>query len=341
MDRSSALSTLIIALPWYLKNYIWTGNPVFPLYFPQNIIDPNQLSIWMDYVNSFGTGKAWYDYLLLPVNLFLQHEKFGTFMASMEMASPLFLFVLVYPWARQRIQETYRKTLDILSLLTVAQFVAWAIGSQQTRFLLPTFSGLSILASAVMMSLSNRLVYKSVGRSITIGLTGGMVVVTCFFMGIYIGLVKPERPILGVESKNQFLTRMLRDYPAIEYINNELPESAKVMFLWDGRGYYCDGKCLADVDQSRWTGLTQENMNNYNISSYLNTMGVTHFVVSIEDISYFLQSHDDEGKIKIGSNYLLMDFLPNCAIPVYKNIWVEVFRFNSENKGCHQIENIE
>lgn len=118
------LAAFITALPWYLKNLVWTGNPVFPLYLPQDAIDPQQIQVWMDYVNSFGTGKEWHDYLLLPINIYLQHEKFGTFMGSMEMASPLFLFVLAYPWARRSMDPEFREILDVLVMISVVQFIA-------------------------------------------------------------------------------------------------------------------------------------------------------------------------------------------------------------------------
>jgi 4-amino-4-deoxy-L-arabinose transferase-like glycosyltransferase len=328
------LSTLIIALPWYLKNYIWTGNPVFPLYFPQNIIDPNQLSIWMDYVNSFGTGKAWYDYLLLPVNLFLQHEKFGSFMGSMEMASPLFLFVFVYPWARKRIEETFRKTLDILSLLTFAQFVAWAFGSQQTRFLLPAFPGLSILASAVIVQIYKGNKNTLLSRSVVIGSIGGMVAATLVYMGLYINLVQPQNVIFGYETKTDFLKRNIRDFEGINYINNNLTSDEKILFLWDGRGYYCNGRCIPDIDQSNWIVLTEQYPDVESMANHLQKEQITHLFLSIEDASFFLLKHDETGVNKKALEFLVKELIPNCGNLVHKDNWSQVFELDFDKINC-------
>jgi 4-amino-4-deoxy-L-arabinose transferase-like glycosyltransferase len=328
------LGALVVALPWYLKNYIWTGNPVFPLYLPQHVIDPTQLKIWMDYVNSFGTGKNWYDYLLLPINIYLQHDKFGTFMGSMEMPSPLFLFGLAYPLFRKSIDSATRKILDILGLILIIQFILWTLGSQQNRFLLPLFPGLSILASMVLVLLTDRFTQNRLGNAIKVGSVSGMVFVTLIFMGIYVGLIRPDRVLLGIESKQDFLTRVLRDYPGISYVNDILPNSAVPFFLWDGRGYYCKNECLADVDQSRWSALIQNTSSLEEISSRLHERNITHVFFSKEDITFFLLKHDQKGEYLEATKYLLDEFVPKCTSEIYTDEWVQIFEINYDNEGC-------
>jgi hypothetical protein len=328
------LSAFLVALPWYLKNFLWTGNPVFPLYFPQSIIDPAEFKLWTEYINSFGTGKYWYDYLLLPVNIYLQHEKFGTFMGSMEMPTPLFLFVLAYPWFRTSMQLTTKKILDVLVSVTVIQFIIWALGSQQNRFLLPLFPGLSILASAVLLSLAKKFNKHHIGSIIKVGLISGMVVVTLIFMGIYTELVRPDRVLLGIDSKQNYLVRVLRDYSGITYINKFLPQTAVSLFLWDGRGYYCKDKCVPDVDQSKWSALIQDTTNLTEISDWLKERNITHILFSKEDITFFLLRHDPQ-KINLNATkYLLEEFVPKCTEEVYTDEWVQIFEIKQGNQIC-------
>lgn len=328
------LAALIIGLPWYLKNYLWTSNPIFPLYLPQNLIDPVQILIWMDYVNSFGTGNNWYDYLLLPINLYLQHEKFGTFMGSMEMASPIFLAVFAYPLIRKELRSRFTRTLDLLGITTLLFFLSWAVGSQQTRFLLPVFPGLSILSSAVLLALTRGQKSKRLGRVLMTGLVGGMVVVTLIFMGIYIGLLRPQNVILGRETKAMFLQRVLGDYSAFQYINDELPDSARVMSLWDGRGYYCDSKCLPDVDQSRWIALVEQTPDIESISRRLEEQNITHLFFSKEDVAYFLLLHDQSGINNNGLQILTMEFAPKCANIIYEDDLSVIFEMNLGKEDC-------
>ncbi|MBA4421150.1 MAG: hypothetical protein C0391_08375 [Anaerolinea sp.] len=328
------LAALIIGLPWYLKNYLWTGNPVFPLYLPQHVIDPIQFQTWMDYVNSFGTGKRWYDYLLLPINLYLQHEKFGTFMGSMEIASPIFLAAVAYPLIRKGLGSRLTRTLDLLGIITLLFFLSWAVGSQQTRFLLPVFPGLSILSSVVLLALARGQKSKRLGRVFLTGLVGGMVVVTLIFMGIYIGLLSPQNVILGMETKSGFLRRVLGDYPALEYINNNLPESARVMSLWDGRGYYCESKCLPDVDQSRWVTMVEQSDDIHILSNRFQEEGISHLFFSKEDVAYFLIKHDQNGIHKKGLQILTTEFVPKCSDVIYEDDLTIILELSLDKVEC-------
>jgi hypothetical protein len=328
------LGALIVALPWYLKNFILTGNPVFPLYLPQHVIDPTQLKIWMDYVNSFGAGKNWYDYLLLPINIYLQHDKFGTFMGSMEMPSPLFLFVFAYPWLRKTIDSAIRKTLDVLGLIVIIQFIFWALGSQQIRFLLPLFPGLCILTGAVFQSLSMKLYKHQLGNAIKVGTVGGMVLATLIFMVIYSILIRPERVLLGFDSKQDFLVRVLRDYPGIMYLNDHLKRSDVTLFLWDGRAYYCKANCSADIDQSRWTALIQNTGNLAQVSEWLEERNITHIFLSNEDITYFILKHDQKGEYLKATKYLLDEFVPKCTSEIFTDEWVQIYEIIPEKNKC-------
>ncbi len=318
------LAAFVVALPWYLKNFLWTGNPVFPLYLPQNIIDPAQLKIWMDYVNSFGTGKNWYDYILLPINIFLQHDKFGTFMGSMEMPNPLFLLAFVYPFIRRNIDEVFRKSLDKLAAITGILFIVWSLGSQQIRFLLPLFPGLCLITGSVLKAGIDLFKSERLGQVIPLGLVGGMVFATLIFMGLYFNLVRPEKGLFGLESKSGFLQRMVRDYTGIKFSNTNLPENSKMMLLWDGRGYYCDDKCLPDVDQSRWTALVEASPDVRSISHYLQLRNITHLFLSNEDASFFILKHDETGVNREALDFLIKEFVPKCAEMVHEDGWSQV-----------------
>ncbi len=329
------LGAFIVALPWYLKNFIWTGNPVFPLYFPQHVIDPTQLKIWMDYIYSFGTGKNWYDYLLLPFNLYLQHDKFGTFMGSMEMPSPLFLFSLAYPWIRRTIDPATRKTLDVLGLFILVQFIFWALGSQQTRFLLPIYPGLAISASIVLVQLYNSPKLKMLSRALAISSISSMVIATAIYMGLYINLVQPQKVLFGLETKADFLQRNIRDFSGINYINQQLSDSDYVMLLWDGRGYYCNRRCLPDIDQSHWISLVNGSKESTLLTHALQEQNITHLLISNEDVSFFILKHDNAGIHKEALQYLINEFLPECGLITHEDDWSTIYQITYDKEECN------
>jgi hypothetical protein len=255
-------------------------------------------------------------------------------MANMEMPSPLFLFIFAYPWLRKSIEQATRKTLDVIGLILIIQFIFWALGSQQNRFLLPLFPGLSILASVVFILLAERLNKYHLGKAIKVGTVSGMVFVTLIFMGIYIGLIRPDRVLLGVDSKQDFLIRVLRDYPGINFVNNNLPQATVSIFLWDGRGYYCKNKCLPDVDQSKWSALMQNSSSLKEINDWLQQRNITHVFFSKEDITFFLLKHDQKGEYLKATKYLLDEFVPKCTNEIYTDEWVQIFEIIHGKVKC-------
>lgn len=172
------------------------------------------------------------------------------------------------------------------------------------------------------------------GKSILVGLTTGMVVVTLFFMGLYVGFIQPERVLFKVESKHDFLARVLRDYPGIRFVNEYLPTNAKVMFLWDGRGYYCDLKCLPDVDQSRWSALVQNISSLKRLTNKLEDEKITHILFSREDITYFLLLHDHNGNYLEATKFFLKEFVPKCTDEIFSEEWVQIMEINYSKEDC-------
>jgi hypothetical protein len=272
--------------------------------------------------------------LLLPVNIYLQHDKFGTFMGSMEMPNPLFLLVFVYPFIRRNIDEIFRKSLDILAILTGILSIAWSLGSQQIRFLLPMFPGLSIIASLVMVKLYKNSKLQLLSRSLVISCASGMVFATLIYMGLYINLVQPEKVLFCLESKADFLRRNVRDFTGIENINRRLTTNIKVMLLWDGRGYYCDRGCLPDIDQSRWISLLEQSKDYSILSLRLQEQNITHLYFNNEDVSYFLLKHDQVGLHKKAFLILTTEFYPACMEKIYTDEWSVLYEFKPKKSSC-------
>ena len=188
----------------------------------------------------------------------------------MDIPNPVFLIVFAYPLIRNRINVTNRRSLDLLALVLIAFFVAWAAGSQQSRFLTPLYPGLAIIASSVLISLQTRTNRVRMDQIIKIGAAGGMVIVSLLMMGKLFFLVKPYMVTTGLASKDRFLSSLVNNYAGMKYVNQQLPASARVLMPWDGRGYYClTGKCLPDVDQNSWTSLVKRAVDSEELSKRL------------------------------------------------------------------------
>jgi hypothetical protein len=280
--------TALIASPWYLKNWILGGNPFYPLFFG-GVDWPSERIEWLaTYLNSFGLGVDLGSLIALPWNIYAQNRYFTTFLGDLDIPSILFPLLLLLPG----VHTVSNKKL--LGLYLMARLLAWVFSSQQTRFLLPAFPLMCFLTAAVLERLDS---FMHLGRRIgflSIGMSGSLVIFTLYYSMIMVRLTMPLGVITGVESKAGFLSRVLPDFAAISFINDQLPPNARVLFLWDGQGYYCHNRCLADTEQSRWSRLAWRNTTE-GITEELNKLNITHLLYSKSDAEFILD-HDPFGK---------------------------------------------
>ena len=299
-----------VAWLWFAKNLVWTGNPVYPFLFGGPDWNPERLAFLMTYLRSFGSGTSLANYLLLPINLFVRHADFGTSMTSIDVPSPFFLLALASPWAGLPVGWI------ALGLLTLLAMLLWAVGSQQIRFLLPLYPILTLLAVVTLRRIDSR--FRRPGaRVIVPGIALGGVAATLVYQLIFVTITRPFPVILGEETKNAFLERTLYDYSAIEYIEDELPLSARVALLWDGRGYYCDTRCIPDADLSRWPRLLREAGSVQGAMEMLRGLGISHLLVDLEELSIRLEE-DPGGPYEVSLGQLAQALAPPFAREIFR-----------------------
>ena len=281
----------VVASPWFVKNMVWTGNPVYPFLFGGPDWTPLRLSYLMTYLRSFGAGNGFIETVLLPWNLYVRHAEFGTIMTSIDVPSPFFFLAMAFPWARPP------AGWGSLGVLTALAMLVWAAGSQQTRFLLPLYPILTLLSVVTLCWIDARWQRPRL-RVILPALALGAIATTLAYQVVNATTTRTLSVVLGWESKASYLRRILYDYSAMEFIENELPENAQVALLWDGRGYYCDSRCLPDADLSRWPRLLQETGSAQAAVEALRFRGVSHVLVDLEELSNGLRrdrgvTHED------------------------------------------------
>jgi hypothetical protein len=258
------------------------GNPVYPFFFAGRYWDP--FRAW--WYSRWGTGllneplrllvapwemtimgvegKAGYEASIGPVLL-----------ASL----PLLLLVLV--WNRRTHESSSIVTWS--AALCSAHYLLWLYGVaqsdllRQTRLLFPIFPLLAILAGIAIERLS---VLDVRGFSAQRFVLMALVIALCLNVVTFlvsIGADSPFQYLLGLETRDQFLTRHLGEYyTAVSHINDDLPQSAKVLFLWEPRSYYCQKECWPDAILDRFKHLTYRYGDAPGIDQHLRERGITH-----------------------------------------------------------------
>jgi len=309
-----ASTVLLVAIPWYLKNIAFTGNPVFPFYFGGPGFDDLRQTLHMEYLQSFGTGHDLLDYISIPFNIYLKSEHFSN--VSIEIPSLLFPFAFFYPvWHKQ-------KFLRCLALYALFWGIIWSFGSLQTRFLLPIFPILAVLTAYSLDSIN----FNSLKRIVIILLVGGTILVSLLFQGVEFVKIKPFRTILGLESKNQFIERNLYIHPATQFINNSIASNQRTLFLWSGQSYYCNNNCIPDTTQIDWLWLTKSNPDPIKLSTKLGSNNISYILFSPGHLEWFLQYHDPNENHLKAKNYLFDKFIPQCGEYVFADEFINIIK---------------
>jgi dolichyl-phosphate-mannose-protein mannosyltransferase len=300
---------------WYIKNWLWTGNPIYPLVFGGPGWEPLENQVLNDYIQTFGVGKTWMDYLLLPFNVYAHQAKFAT--DSSEIIHPALWLSLFFPFASKS-----NKILNVILVYAALSFVIWVTTSQVIRFLLPLSALAAIMAASVIERFPS-----SLKHLLKFGLIGVMLLSLINQISTFndIGL---KRYLLGKRSPAQVLQSINNDFGTILYIQNNLLPTDRALFLWSGRGYYCDQRCVPDDEQSTAIRLSINSPEPQQLAQELDKMGITHLVLSAPDAEWFISYHDPRGLHQNALDYFTKIFLPACGKSIFQDKGFELFEIN-------------
>jgi 4-amino-4-deoxy-L-arabinose transferase-like glycosyltransferase len=289
-----ALPALLVALPWYLKNWLFTGNPIYP--FLYNIFGGQFWdSFRADWYAAAGTGIGWRPGTLLTLPWLLTLGIKDMNYWDGRTGPLLLLFLPVIIWAGFFRQKERPPVVGWLLLYVLVHYLFWAMGVMwsrslwQSRLLLPALVALAPLAGWVWAGLSEvKVASFSLGRfvSIAIGLT---LALTMLDVGLLTLKINPLPYLTGLESREAYLARHLgAHYQAMQYINQTLPPDAVVVFLWEPRSYYCARDCRPDSILDTFPHLVDQYGSAEAIARAWQQAGVTHVLVHRSGLEFVL-----------------------------------------------------
>jgi hypothetical protein len=310
------LTSFLFSAHWFIRNLLWTGDPVFPFLRISSIVPLIRLDFWNDYLHSFGYSKNIWELLLIPLRLFSQREQFGTYMGLIDFPSPIFLISFIYLFIRPHVPGRNKEVADIMGGFSVLYYLFWLFGSRQTRFLLPIYPFLAILSAICIYSICS---FRLSLEKYIIAFVGSFVLVSLIISVNVLAVLNPFDYLVGEQTKEEFLQKMVKNFEATEFITDHLLQTDRVQFLWDGRAYYCDERCVADIDQMYWPALYYSQETEENIAIELRTEKITHLYINKIDADTFLRGHDQDHKIQESYDFLQENFLPDCADKIWED----------------------
>ncbi|MFA0753063.1 MAG: hypothetical protein IMHGJWDQ_000831 [Candidatus Fervidibacter sp.] len=271
----SALAALAIAAPWYVKNWLWTKNPVFP--FAYGIFGGRNWSAEMALTytlsnREFGGSRDLLALLSLPFNLSLNEVRFGRCAREWMGRCPqrrtcrmrwkcgkfdnqdvpsLTIGILPLALAPTAIVAAigegipFAVTLPTLTML--AWFVWWFWEVQYLRYLLPALGCLAVLLGWGVSRLVGRglLTTVIVRVTITVGLGYALLVA--------VWQAAPLLPVaIGLVPDEEFLRETTPIYRVAEFVNSALPRRSVIATYGVPLGYYFERRYFwADSGHNR------------------------------------------------------------------------------------------
>ena len=293
------LLTIVVASPWYLKNFFSTGNPFYPFFFGGTYWD--EFRAW--WYSRAGTGLAFtapWRLLAAPLEItVLGTQGKENYDATI---GPILLTVvplLALVWGKIASSEE-RRAIGYALLVCLIQYLFWLYGVAQsallvqTRLLFPIFALLALLAGYTVdkLALLTRRAFSLQWFVTTVLLlTLGLNAVSS---ALHFISDSPLPYLTGFESRESYLTRHLGlYYTTVVHINENLPPSAKILFLWEPRSYYCQRDCWPDALLDKFKHLTYKYHDAKGIAEYLHREGVTHLLLCRTGLEYILEARFD------------------------------------------------
>lgn len=295
---------LTVYSPWGIRNYRWTGNPVYPLYnFYFNSENTNLCinSIELkkgetsnlnpvEYRRELYHETGW-EIILLPIRIFFQ-GKDNDFQHFDGKLTPVLLFLPIFAFLGRKNLRKSIQYEQIVLLGFAVLFILFALLSTvaRVRYMAPVIPALVVLSifgihSIIETIKGNRgtLFLKKAGKCVLLF----VVVFQLFYCGRYLieqyQYVKPFPYLMGKISKPDYISSYRPEISAFEYTNQHLQKEAKILFVYIGkRGYYCDREYIPDNGNNirLLYSLSQKDQNAPRIFSEIKSQGITHMLIN-------------------------------------------------------------
>lgn len=263
------LIAMLVFSPWMIRNYIWTGNPVYPMYNkwfisspvqPAEALDPEKTAeiqertgAWNHFaVRRIIYKESWAQIVLIPLRIFFQGQDdkpqyFDGKLNPFLLLLPFFAFMNI---DRKNPVLRIEKQL-LLSFAILFVLIAFMRTSIRIRYIVPIIPPLVILS---IFGLHNTVSYftnhrRTIIKKIAAPLALATVLLMLYLNTAYVvkqfGQVKPVDYILGGVGREEYIIRHRPEYSVVKYANQHLTDDARIMGLFMGnRRYYCDRELI-------------------------------------------------------------------------------------------------
>lgn len=273
------LPLIVLPLPWLIKAAWYTGNPVYPLlygWFGGPDWSPALSAQLADWQRSIGMGRTPIDYLLLPLRVIWMGDTGYAHFDGRICKWWIMLVPLAIVFGRR--QPLVRRSLAVAGLY----FAIWSITSQQMRFLIPILPLLAIAAAITVEDLLKRVRRPRRQRVLT-----GLAVIAAGLTaaGVNLGNCADAAAFLRQLHEYGDAVRQAAVPAAHRFINDHLPQDARLLCLNTNEGFFLERDYLADsfFEASQVADWLRSAADKSQVRRRLSARRITHILIANKD----------------------------------------------------------
>lgn len=312
----------VIAAPWYLRNWVFMGNPLYPFFFGGRYWDDFRSSV----MSLFGSGllsQPWRIVLAPWEATILGQEGKMMYEATIGPGLLVTVPILIFVWRNEHTATT-RTILRQMLVFSATLYLFWLAGASvsrsfiQSRYLYPVFPVLALLGAVACARLATLdLAQFSVAHFSRLWF-GLILALTLFAQVMEFIQLNPLPYLAGFESRERFLATRLSPqgyWQALDFLAQQ--SSTQVIFLWEPRAYYAPATAVVLPDEllDRFAHLRFKYRDATTISDALRAEGYQYILLNRWGLEF--QLADPLSGLAQSDVAVLKDILTRQARQVY------------------------
>jgi len=237
--------------PWVIKNYIWTKNPVYPLYnsffkkpdITQNIkIEKKESFSWNHFmVRKYVYNETWVQTMLIPIRIFFQGEDDNPKYFDGRLNPLLFFlpFLAFLNSKSNKFQPDQFENKILLNFSILYILIVFFQVDMRIRWIGPAIPPLILLSASGLVNLFNTIKFNKLLSALMAILLVSMFSLNFIYAYNLFKKTDPLPFIFSQITRSQYIQKFRPEYAALEFANNNLDKNTKILafFLGDKRYY--------------------------------------------------------------------------------------------------------
>ncbi len=339
------LIALFFFSPWMIRNFIWTGNPVYPLY--QSVFNAIDAKPAVESENSAIEnhsqmshieirrqiyGESWLQIALIPVRIFFggQDDNPARFDGK---TNPFLLLLTIFAFfGVKKKNRQFRSEIILMFSFSILYFLFASVQNHiRIRYISPILPTLVVLAMFGLNNLTKMIQGQTWKRSKVIG-SGIYLAIIAVMLGLNAQYLasrfkndKPMEYLSGRITRDEYIQHYRPEYETFRYANEHLVSNSKLLGLFIGnRGYYSDRDIVFDLNILRQ--LAGESASPTDLYSKIKSRKFTHLLINYNSFNYWV------GKYEVHEKTILKAFFETCVVTEFSKEGFGLLRLVADNK---------